>query len=145
MILFPKSPKYKSPIYTKSQQFFNNSFVVNCPPFINATMMTLMKLLEFDPSTIHSTKILKMGFSSRFNHISVNINLWFIINGYNLVTQIGYELGRLNGLSNGLWNLNIHEVSKHPTSYIRAMHAQIVWGPYASKEIYIPTLDNHVT
>jgi hypothetical protein len=34
------------------------------------------------------------------------------MNGYNLVTQIGYELGRLNGLSNGLWNLNIHEVSK---------------------------------
>jgi hypothetical protein len=43
------------------------------------------------------------------------------------------------------WNLNIHEVNKDPTSYIKAMHAQIVWGPYASKEIDIPTLDNHVT
>jgi hypothetical protein len=141
MNIFPKPPKYKSPIYTKSQQFYSSSSLINCPPFINATMMTLMKLLEFDLSTIHSTKKLKKGFSSRFNHISLNINSWTIINGYNLVTRIGYELGRLNGL----WNLNMHEVSKGPTSYIGAMHVQIVWGPYASKETDISTLDNHVT
>jgi len=39
----------------------------------------------------------------------------------------------------------MHEVSKGPTSYIGAMHVQIVWGPYASKETNISTLDNHVT
>jgi hypothetical protein len=48
-------------------------------------------------------------------------------------------------LAMAFWNLNIHEVSKGPTSYIIAMHAQIVSDPYASKETNIPTFDNHET
>jgi len=59
-----------------------------------------MKLLEFDLSTIHSTKKIKKGFSSRFNRISLNINSWTIINGYNLVTRIGYEL---DWMAFGIW------------------------------------------
>jgi len=123
--------KTKVPSAPKHNNFFTTFSLVSPPHFINATIITLVKLLLPNPSTTHST----WSAIGRLNHICMNTNPRTSIYGGNFITQDCYEPSNLDGLDNDLLNLDMHEFSKSPTTSVRPMHWGVIWDIQTFEEL----------
>jgi hypothetical protein len=85
----------------KHRSFLDSSSLLNPPPFIIEIIITSVRLLELNPSTIRST-----------HYVGMDTYPITIIYGCHFITRTCQELGRLYGLDSGFLDLLIHKFSK---------------------------------
>jgi hypothetical protein len=97
--------KIKATFAPKHNNFLATSSLVN-PTFQQFNHDDFNKIVRARPIHIpFNTKQYKKP-NPKTNHGNMNTYPWTIINGYNFITWVGYESSRLNGLDNGILNMN---------------------------------------
>ena len=94
---------------------------------LKASMITLVRLSEPDPSTTFSSEIKKRNTTPILDHIGMDRYPWPIVNGANFITCECHIVSSSKDSWNGSPHFKIHKLSHSPTRVVWSMHPREIW------------------